>query len=244
MNLWRNLVVLGVCSAAGATGAAAQTAITPFALNNTVSLDGLTATITSLSCPASGCTSGDQLEIVTVSRGNLEFEVVNSSASSSIFAAPTGSNSTVTETLAFTIKIAPTSGYTHRIGTPTKVTESATGWQAYSTCSTCSQESAPISAAFTGSSVTTNPLAGALPLQTQDTTASQVSFTSSTDSITTAASPFVISSTLQLINNGNTATKLEFDAYALTLHTAPEPASVAVLLIGLGGLAMARRRRI
>ncbi|MDR3530887.1 MAG: hypothetical protein P4L90_10080 [Rhodopila sp.] len=215
----------------------AQTTAT-FALNNSVSLDGLTAKITALSCPANGCTSGDQLVVVETSKNNLTFEVVNSSPSSSIFAS-TGS----TETLSFTLTITPTAGYTHALGKASSVTQTAVGWEQYSSCNTCSGSSAKASTTF-NTAVTTTPLLSTLAVQGKSATASQQTVAGAADTITTATNSFTITSTLTLTPGTQTVGRLEFDSIAFKLHTTPEPASVSVLLVSFGGLLVARRRRL
>ncbi len=148
MKLWRNLAITGFCLTTGATGALAQTVSTPFALNNSVSFDGLTATITSLSCTSTvACATDNELEVTSLDRDDLQFEIVNSNPGSAIFAGTTGSTASETDTLTFTLSIVADPDYSHAIGTPSSVTTSATGWQAYSSCDPCSGVSA------TGSSV-------------------------------------------------------------------------------------------
>src|SRR5690242_16690686 len=95
---WRPAIAaVGLLLAGGVAGANAATTAT-FAPNATVSLDGFTGTITSLSC--SSCTSGDQLQVFEVAKNVIEFEVVNSNSASSILSA-TGSQAT---TLSFTLQ--------------------------------------------------------------------------------------------------------------------------------------------
>jgi hypothetical protein len=251
MNLWRNLAVMGLCLTAGATSVLAQTT-TSLVNGNSVTLDGLTATISGFSCTSGACSSNDILEVVAVSRDNIEFEIVNTGGStSSILVAPTGIH-TGSETLGITLTIKGTAGYNHEIGTPSSAIETATGYNYYNTCTpNCNSEAATGSSTFsgTGTSATTNPLTGSLTVKTgTQTQESYTSPASGSDSITTPSlgnlsNSFTIASTLTLTNNGKSASRVEFDAYALTLHTAPEPASIAVMLCGLGGLAMVRRRR-
>jgi hypothetical protein len=234
MNLMRHIAVLSFFLTVGATSGWAQT--TSFVSGNSVSLDGLTAKITALSCSA--CTSGDVLEVFEFSKNNLVFEVVNPTASSSIFSS-TGS----TETLSFTLAISPTAGYTHASGKASSVTQTAVGWEQYTNCTTCSNSSAIASTTFSPA-VTTNPLLSTLGIQNKNTAPSQQTLVGIADNIATATNTFTISSSLTLTPGvGVTVGRLEFDSLALRLHTVPEPASASVLLFSLGGLLIARRRR-
>jgi hypothetical protein len=223
---------------AGSACANAQTTAA-LGVNAYVSLDGLTGTITSLTCPKSGCTAGDQLEVVAVDKDDIEFEIVNSNASSAIFAS-TGS----AETLAVTLGISPTAGYSHALGKAASVTQIATGWQNYTSCNSCSAASAKISSVF-NTAVATTPLLDTLAVQGGKTKATQqVNVSTSADNLSTPTSSFDVTATLSLNPDGMTVGKLEFDAFALKLHTAPEPASMSILLISLGGLTFIRRRRL
>jgi hypothetical protein len=233
MSVWCRVAVLSFFLTVGATSGWAQT--TPFALNNSVSLDGLTATIKTLTCSA--CTSGDVLEVFEFSKNNLVFEVVNSTASSSIFSS-TGS----TATLNFTLTISPTAAYTHAYGKASSVTQTVVGWEQYTNCNTCSASSAKVSTTF-NTAVTTTPLLSTLGVQGKTIAPSQQTLVGAADNITTATNAFTISSSLTLTPGGNTVGRLEFDSLALRLHTVPEPASASVLLFSLGGLLIARRRR-
>lgn len=238
MKIWRDVVVVGLCLCAGATGGVAQTTAT-LANAATVSLDGLTGPISGLSCPTSGCTSGDQLEVVAVSPDNLAFEIVTSSASSSIFAASNGKH-TETETLSHALTVPPTTGSGHKIGSPKSVTQAATGHQNLNNCSPCANDSATASSVFAGSTVPSTPLLSTLA----QGGSAQVTNTSITDPLSSVANPFTITTTLNLSNSGDVANSLKFNAFALQLHTVAEPATVSVLLVSLGGLLAARRRRL
>ncbi len=64
-------------------------------------------------------------------------------------------------------------------------------------------------------------------------------------SFSQATNSFTVAETLTLSQNGGQMlNRLQFDNTVLRLHTAPEPASIVLLLFGLGGLAVARCRRL
>jgi hypothetical protein len=255
MTIWRHFIVTGFLLAAGATGAQAQT-IAALVNQATVTLDGLTATITALSCPTNGCSSGDELEVVSPSRDNLVFEVVNSGATtSSIFSAPSSA-----ETMTFTLTISPVPNYGHALGSVTSASTTATGYAAFNCSSTgngngggggenkgvCSSLSGPTaSSSFIGTQVAPSPLTDTLPIQYSVTSFSggtQESNSASSTGFGTTNS-FSDNVTLTLDPSSNPVERLEFDAFALQLHSVPEPATAAILLASLTGLAMARRRR-
>ena len=238
MTLWRPLVTLGLFLTAGATGSLAQTAA-PLALGATVSLDGLTGEITSLTLPAGGLTSGAEFGVVAPSRDNLVFELYNVHGSTSTIFASLGS----TESLTFTIQITPTVGYTAKLGKASTVTQDLYGFQAYSNCTTCSGASATVSTTF-NTAVKTSPLTNSLAIQGEGVTATQQVVDGNTDSITTPTSSINITSTLTLTPHGETVNDLAFRALTLQLHTVPEPVSASLLLVGFGGLLMTRRRRL
>jgi hypothetical protein len=238
MSFRPSFVALGLFLTAGATGGLAQTAA-PLALDATVTLDGLTGKITSLTLPAGGLTSGAELEVVAGSGDNLTFELVNSNGSSSaIFA-----SSRATETLAFTLQVTPTAGYTEQLGKVSTVTQSAVGFQAYTNCHTCSGSSATVSTTF-NTAATTSPLTNSLAIQGDGMMATQQTISGTADGITTPTSSINITSTLTLTPHSETVNQLAFNALTLKLHTVPEPASASLLLVGLGCVLMTRRRRL
>jgi hypothetical protein len=222
---------------AGGAGSALAQTTAALGIGATVSLDGFTGKITSLTCPLNGCTAGDQLAVVAGGSNNLTFEIINATPTSSIFAS-TGA----TETLSFTLSIAPTVGYTHRLGQAASVTQTAIGWQQYTSCTNCSGTSAKASSAFSVP-VSTTPLLDTLAVQGKGTSPTQQTVTSSADPITTPTNSFNITSTLSLTPSTRTVGRLEFDALALRLRTVPEPAAIGLMLVGLGGLLAARSRR-
>jgi hypothetical protein len=197
-----------------------------------------TCTISSNGGTTSNCASGNNLELEAVPSGRdtLTFEILNSATPGSAILTSTSGTSTLTVGLTFT-------------GSPstfkaTGVTSTTTGYAGFN-CSSCSGLSSPTGqTTFTNPAVTT-PLTDSLPLQkglansgsaTQETNAaSATSFT--------AANSFTATNVLTLNPAGKTVERLEFDAFALRFTTAPEPASLSLLLFGVGGLAMVQRRR-
>lgn len=255
MTILQRVAILCFFLTAGMSGAQAQQVIglTPGA---SFSLYGLTFTVGACTIGFNGggtaaCTAGNKVELLQLigPTHTIDFEVIGytsatpSTTATSAALKATGSF-TGSSQLNFTLLVTP------KVGFPTNTTKVddaslTSNYNNYWTsCRTCSNESAASSAAFSaGATATTlNPT---LIKETSTTGGAPHDLTTNAgpNGFTTASSGFTITENLTLTDAGNTAGLVQFNSVVLKLHAAPEPASIGVLLLGLGGLAVARRRR-
>jgi hypothetical protein len=240
LNLFRWLAACGIILIATIHQGHAQSV----SLNNggSLSLYGLTFAISGCTLTGSSCSaSGLDLQGVAAGRGNIEFQIVNSAGSSSaaLSRALTGTGSgSGSTTLLFTITVSPTPGQ------PTTLVTSAalidTGTRYY----TCASGHSGCSATATASL----QVAGST-LLSQSLTANQSALQSQTSSIYTTTGINAFSFVENVTLNTSTASNysaggtLRLNTVAVKFHTAPEPASIGIMLCALGGLAAARWRR-
>jgi hypothetical protein len=237
MKLFRWLAVFGIILIATTHEGRAQSV----SLNNggSLSLYGLTFAISGCTLTGSSCSaSGLSLQGVAAGRGNIEFQVANSAGSSSAaLSRGTGSGSGLT-TLLFTITVSPTPGQ------PTTLVTSAalidTGTRHY----TCASGHSGCSATATASLQV-----GGNTLLSQSLTANQFALQTQTSPIYTTTGINAFSFVENVTLNTSTADDytaggtLRLNTIAVEFRTAPEPASIGIMLCALGGLAAARWRR-
>jgi hypothetical protein len=241
MTVLRRLAVLGFLLIAAMPQGRAQTVI----LDNSHSLAlyGLTFSVSSCTITGTTCAAaGLDLSGVAAGRGNIEFEVVNPSGSSNAILSRALTSASGSSTLQFTIGVAQTSGQPNTLATSAALID--TGIRNYTCASGHSGCSATASASlnFSNITITTDPLTQAL---TSVQPGSQIS-TSPTDTATGDHTfSFVETLTLTTQGNGtyNTVGTLQLNTVAVLFRAAPEPASMAVMMVALGGLAVVRRRR-
>src|ERR1019366_2659363 len=236
MTSFRYLAMLAVFLTTGLSGAWAQLPSISMR-GGSFSIDGLKltvsgCTITGGSYTSSSC-AGDELVATSGNRGGITFQIQNYGGTASAALDDTSSHHTVT--MAYTIVVADNSSSKVVIG----ATETLIGENNISvgTClRSCSTPGATGSSLF---SVTAspNPLVDTLAvLGTNPQTAPVNSSTLNSNS-------FTLSETLSLNAGGFTNGGLKINTLALHFTTTPEPASITIMALGLGGLAVARRRR-
>jgi hypothetical protein len=247
MTLFRRLAMLGLFLMAAMPQAWAQIG-SPIVLDNystsgkTLSLYGLTFSISS--CKENGvtCSSTDGLVLEGVSsgRGTITVEVANATAGSAALSQTNGSSAT--NSLALTLTVSPTAGYPGSTMV-SAATLTAAGVDTYS-CSTGHSSCAASvndTATFNGITISPGVLTADLANQAGTQTASQPSTSVTADnSFTVAESVSLRTNDSSSWYNGST---LQLNTLALKFTTTPEPASITILMLGLGGLAVARRRR-
>jgi hypothetical protein len=239
MSVWRRVAALGLFLAL--TGSNAWAA-NPLLLNSTGTLSWFGFNV-SASCSeglngaaATACTgsgaNGLQLQAVPSGRGTVTFEIVNVNSGSAIFSGTALSGrDLVTVVLTFT----PNGSYLPAGSTATTATLTTIG---FNNCSfgSCS---ASASAAFSaGTGVTT-----LLDTLSQSTSSTAQNVSAGPNGFSTPSNAFTVTETLTDNPSAFLVTSLRLNSVALKLTTAPEPASITMILMGLSGLVMARRRR-
>jgi hypothetical protein len=239
MILMRRLAILGLMLIASTSGAWAATSTEVFA-GATISLNGLTLTV--LSNPSlctlsyagkSACSSTDGIYLQGVAAGKdlVSFELVGAS-SGPAFSLAKGSTADASMSFQYTVTTDEPSTATFGNGSLTlNGTTSSSTTNKHVTAAEAFSANAP-SAAPTGltgfnlflDSSATSQSAG----PTGFTNSPELKTFTITDTINLTPSSIAGVSLISLVN---------------TFHTAPEPASITVLLLGLGGLAFVRRRR-
>jgi hypothetical protein len=200
---------------------------------------GFTVTAT-CSILGSGCTSANDLELEAVpsGRGNLTFEIVNTGGTGSAILAATRTSGNDVLTVGLTFALSPGTPNTYTAVQPATV--SAIGYADLTSSKTGVVSTA--SSVFTNAVVSPNPLAANLIPDVSGTPIQQTP--SSTTTSFTPDNAFTVTSTLTLNANNHSVNELQYNVLALKLRTAPEPASLSIFALGLGGIMIVRRRRL
>jgi hypothetical protein len=251
MTLLRRLAVLGLFLLAGMPGAWAQKAIelvpgqnfNLYGLNINVS----TCTIALSGGSSSACVAGTKLELLQESSptGHIIFEVTGytgtfaSNGSATTSAALASPNSGTTSTLTIALKVTPVTGATEVVNYA-KTTTTGTFTSTCNNGFTCASNSVGTSTTVTGNpnpaTMTNSPLTTALLKNGTTNQSLQGNFSTNSNN-------FTINETLSVhASSNNSAYVLNLASSAINLKTVPEPASIALLLVGFTGLMMTRRR--
>jgi len=238
----RCLPILGLLITALLSPAAAQSLPGPIGLTAgaNFSLEGLNLKVVSCSVTTNAINSScgnAELVAMSASRGAISFLLVgdNGTVGGPQSAALTGAKNTNTSlSLVLAVSQAGSSKVVNDISAST------VGTFDLGSCSGSSCSTAPVA---TGAA-TVNVATGGTPLLdtlTQNT--SQQTQASGPMTLNPPTGSFNLTETLTLnVGNFNINTFNIF-SQLITFHTAPEPATLSIMLLGLGGLAIARRRR-
>jgi len=230
---WR-VVAMGLFSITAGNSAWAQvTAPVALANGNSVSAYGLTATIQNFICPTVSTCSGDLLQVVPSGRGTITFEIVNSVAGSAIFS----TTSTLAKTMSLDLVFTPNTSYLPLGEKVSAAVLTTTGVNA--TTTTGQSQTVSASAAF-GSGTVATTLTDSLVV---GTSISPQTITSAANSFSPTANSFTVSERLDLQANTGFSKALSVNLLALKLSTVPEPTTATIIMAGLSGLAIVRRRR-
>jgi hypothetical protein len=247
MTLFPRLAILGLALIAAIPGARAQQSIGRVA-GNSFNLYGLNVDVSGCTIglngnSASACTATNKLELLQVASptNTLTFEVIGytgalpGSSTSAALSATSGLSQ-----LNLTLLVTPNASYHSNTTRVTGATMTSVGDDAFRFNS--NGTTAKASAAFSAGT-TAAPLTAALTPQVTTGTPTLRTVSNGPDSFSPAAASFTITENLLLDPHGNTVNLLRLNSVALRFTTTPEPASVAVLLAGLAGIALVRRRR-
>jgi PEP-CTERM motif len=227
---------LGTVAPAGWGAQAGGPTPVPVALvnGNVLNAFGLTATISSCSATC----NGDSIELISSGRDTISIETINTATSGSAILAPATGSPTTPVALSYTLTFALNPSSTLKGTVVNSATQTAVG----SDNCTGGCTTATGSATLAASTVTFSPSATLTDNLTTTTASNTVSIPSGASTFSTGTNAFTVAESLNL-HGSATTTDLAFNTLVLKLNTAPEPASMSVMLIALGGLAAARRRR-
>jgi hypothetical protein len=247
MILFPRFAILGLALVAGISGARAQQAIGLVA-GDAFNLYGLNVDVSGCSiglngATATACTATNKLELLQVvsPTNTITFDVVGysgASPGSTTSAALTASSGT--SQLNLTLLVTPDASYHTSTTRVTGATLTAVGDDAFdrSTGGTSAQASAAFSAGTTATQLT----AALTPQVTMGTPTLQT-VPNGPSSLSPNSASFTITENLELNPNNHSVNLLSLNSVALKFTTTPEPASIALLLAGLAGIAVVRRRR-
>ncbi len=246
MTLFPRLALLGLALMAGISGARAQQAIGLVA-NDAFNLYGLNVDVSGCSiglngATATACTATNKLELLQVvsPTNTITFDVVGylgASPGSTTSAALTASSGI--SQLSLTLLVTPNASYHTSTTRVTGATLTAVGDAAFDhgTGGTSAQASAAFSAGTTATKLT-----AALAPQITTGTPTLQTVPNGPSSFSPTSASFTITENLELDPNGHSVNLLSLHSVSLRFTTTPEPASIALLMAGLTGIAVVRRR--
>lgn len=229
LTLARGIVLLAVSLIAAAPGAWAQQSLL-LGTGSVLTLNGLTLTVTGCTVNNVACAASNNIELLGVpsGRGTVTVDVIGNGGGP-IFSIANGTTGTVDDVLALSYSVATNAPSSAKITSAAlSLNASTTGnWSTSSYTSWSQTDSRGPSPA----SLNLNSGSGGLATSSWSPSPSGSTFTVS-DTIT-----------LQRTYGTNAGTVTLASAVQKFIAT-PEPASIAVVLMGLGGLVFARRRRL
>jgi len=240
MTLLRRLVVLLLFLLAAVPQCWAQIgpAIGVNTSSGTLDVYGLRFSVTACTFVSLGTTTacssdGVVLQGIQSGRDTISLQLIKSDLNPNSIALSVPGNTTTTTSLTFTVHVQPSGAY---VGTQAS-SAILKGAGAY-------HQQGGGSSTFT--TVESGGPFGTHPSITWANLASPGTQSpgSLQQNLTSAMSTFNFTETITLKSNSNAGSILSLNTLTMKFYTTPEPASVAVFLLGLGGLAVARRRRM
>jgi hypothetical protein len=236
MSLLRGLAILCVSTMAAVSGAGAQTSI-PLTVGQNFSLEGINLKIASCTGTGGASCAGAELLSVSSSRGVISFEIIGTGGGSA--ALSESSASSTSDVLTVGITVADTSNSSRQV---TSASASTVGTYNLGSCSSTPCSTTPIAQGAATLSVAT----GGTPLLDQLSSSKTTQQTVPSGPLTVSTpstSSMTLTETLTLNDEKLNVSTFNIYSQLITLHATPEPATLSIMLLGLGGLAVARRRR-
>jgi hypothetical protein len=248
MTLFPRLAILGLALIGTIPGARAQQAI-GLVSGDSFNLYGLNVDVSGCTiglngATATACTATNKLELLQVASptNTITYEVIGytgaspGSTTSAALSATSG-----TSQLNLTLLVTPNASYGTNTTRVTGATLTSVGEAAFthSTSGTSAHASAAFSAGTTATTLT-----AALAPQVRSGTPTVQTVSNGPNSFSPTSASFTITENLELDPNGQSVNLLSLHSVALKFTTTPEPASIAMLVAGLAGIALVRRRRI